>query len=572
MTLTHSTESANPRTDSFRWDQQHMASVFDHFDQRDPAVSQRHFAQQHDIPRSTLGYWLRQDTPEGVDPVLVSFFRSRCGLALLRRIVLALFLVFHFRGSCGLRSLGLFLHLSHLDRFVASSHGVLHGLARSIEADLAAFDQIERARLAVSMPHKDIALVADEHFHAGHPCLIAIEPASNFILVEQYTLQRDAATWATVLSAAIENLPVEVVLLTSDQAKGIIACANSGLQAQHLPELFHGQRDLAIPFTAALERRKASAEKELREDEKMLQYWRDEQAKAEAERRAGRPMDYAWRIDTWVAWVGVSAEQVKVCELQQQQAADAVTGLADDYHPFDSQTGAAVSAADMQRRLETHLGTLTEVAEQAELGSKATAATSKASQWVGMLVAALGWFRLVATTKVEELELSQQAEQAVNEELLPGLYWQQAARRGRTADERRQRQELSEGLLEQAWRADGPLSQLTKEERAEVQRVSKEIVGLFARSSSCVEGRNGRLSLLHHGQCRLGTSRLKALTSIHNYLSEREDGTTAAERFFGQKPRDLFGWLLDRLPNLPRPAQQRRKTDAQGPHQTSQRG
>src|SRR4051794_26453895 len=51
--------------------------------------------------------------------------------------------------------------------------------------------------------------------------------------------------------------------------------------------------------------------------------------------------------------------------------------------------------------------------------------------------------------------------------------------------------------------------------------------------------------------------RLKALTVIHNYRTQRADGTTAAERFFGKKPRDLFTWLLERLPDLPRPAAKR---------------
>jgi hypothetical protein len=40
--------------------------------------------------------------------------------------------------------------------------------------------------------------------------------------------------------------------------------------------------------------------------------------------------------------------------------------------------------------------------------------------------------------------------------------------------------------------------------------VSNEVVGLFARSSSCVEGRNGRLALFHHGQTRLSAGRLNA--------------------------------------------------------------
>jgi hypothetical protein len=57
--------------------------------------------------------------------------------------------------------------------------------------------------------------------------------------------------------------------------------------------------------------------------------------------------------------------------------------------------------------------------------------------------------------------------------------------------------------------------------------------------------------------------RLQALTVIHNYLVQRADGTTAAQRFFGQKHKDVFSWVLQRLPDLPRPAQQRPKPAAQ---------
>ena len=90
-----------------------------------------------------------------------------------------------------------------------------------------------------------------------------------------------------------------------------------------------------------------------------------------------------------------------------------------------------------------------------------------------------------------------------------------------------------------------------------------ECAGLFSRFCSCVEGRNGRLSLHHHGQGRLSARKLKALTVVHNYGVKRADGTTAAERFFGVKHRDLFSWLLERMPDLPRPAEKRSKKAAQ---------
>ena len=565
MTQPQSIDTTPPRTVPFRWDHQQIAHVFDCFHHPDPPLSQRQFAQQHNLPRSTLGSWLRHDDPDGLAPPLVCFFRSSCGLAFLRRLVLALFVVFLLRGSAGLRSLGLFLRLTQLDRFVASSHGALHVLAQTIQTDLGAFADEERVRLAESMAAKDIALVADEHFHAGSPCLVAIEPASNFVLVEQYAAHRDATTWTTVITQALDGLPVTVVLLTSDQAKGLICCANHGLQAQHLPELFHGQRDLALPFTCPLQRQKESAEKELRENQTLLQAWRDEQVNRATERRPGRPPDCAWRIDILVSWVGLSTDKVQACESRQQQAARAVTGLADVYHPFDPDSGAAVSADEVQQRLGNHLQTLQEVARQADLGSKATTALAKAQTWTRTLVAAVAWFWSLANSKVEGLQLSEAAQRVMHEQLLPGLYWQQAARRGRTAADRHKQQELSQRLLEQAWRGDGALGLLEEAARQEVERTGKEIVGVFARSSSCVEGRNGRLSLMHHGQCRLGPARLKALTTLHNYQAEREDGTTAAERFFGKKPREVFTWLLERLPDLPRPAPKRPRKDLRAP-------
>jgi Family of unknown function (DUF6399) len=47
------------------------------------------------------------------------------------------------------------------------------------------------------------------------------------------------------------------------------------------------------------------------------------------------------------------------------------------------------------------------------------------------------------------------------------------------------------------------------------------------------------------------------LTAVPNFEVEGSDGTTAAERLFGAKPEPVFAWLLERMPELPRPAQKR---------------
>ena len=122
---------------------------------------------------------------------------------------------------------------------------------------------------------------------------------------------------------------------------------------------------------------------------------------------------------------------------------------------------------------------------------------------------------------------------------------------------------MAEELKEEAWQEGGALSSLAEEERKEVEEVARQTAGLFQRSSSCVEGRNGRLSLQQHGHSRVSEQRLKALTVMHNYMVKRADGTTAAQRFFGQQHKDVFCWLLERMPSLPRPAPKRPKSTAQ---------
>ena len=103
------------------------------------------------------------------------------------------------------------------------------------------------------------------------------------------------------------------------------------------------------------------------------------------------------------------------------------------------------------------------------------------------------------------------------------------------------------------------LVELYAEDRSSATWTEKQCAQLFQRSSSCVEGRNGHLSLFHHGHHRLMSRKLEALTVVHNFMKVRPDGTTAAERFFGHEPRDAFEWLVEHMPLPARPSKSRPK-------------
>ena len=59
----------------------------------------------------------------------------------------------------------------------------------------------------------------------------------------------------------------------------------------------------------------------------------------------------------------------------------------------------------------------------------------------------------------------------------------------------------------------------------------------------------------------LSAEKLSSRVVLHNYFSHRKDGTTAAERFFHQKPKDVFCWLLERVSWPVRPRSRRRRME-----------
>lgn len=346
MTSFQSNPGTDQRPDPFRWPRADATQAAHDF--ANPELgrpSQRHFAEHTGIPRSTLQHWLQSQQHSELDPPFVAFCESPAGYRFLRRLILLHF-VFHLAGPAGLRPIGRFLQLTQLDRFVAASYGSQQALAVHLQEQLASYAHSEQQRLSASMTHKTISACLDENFHGQQPCLVAIEPASNFLLLEAYHPQRDGATWTAALQQALQGLPVEVVQVTSDQAKGLLACARDGLEAQHSPDLFHGQRDLSRAVAGPLARQTATAAKEADQarghtaqvQEQLQEYER-------GPRPPGRPPDFAGRIALAQTWEQYTAAQLQECQDRQAQAREAVRGLADDYHPFDACRGSGLGAA-----------------------------------------------------------------------------------------------------------------------------------------------------------------------------------------------------------------------------------
>lgn len=527
-------------------------------------TSHRQLVEYLDIPRSTLQYWQQRKERIDAAPEVVAFFESPAGVAFLHRLVLGAHFVMTLLGPCGVRLVCQFLVLTGLDRFVASSYGPQQRVSVSMEQATVAFGQAEDQRLSEGMLPKKMAVCEDEAFHP-EPCLVAIEPVSNFILLEQYSADRTAATWTAAMQEAIGDRPLELIQATSDEARGLCHHIQEDLGAHHSPDLFHVQHEIVRGMGAPLGAKKRQAEKGVEKAAQQLGRQQEaQQAYHQEPRRPGRPPDFDRRIHTAQAHEEEARQALETIQTQQEQTRETLTGISQAYHPYDLESGAARSPEEVSSSLAHHFSTLEQIAHQANLSERCVQKIHKAKRVVTQMVATIAFFFLTLRTKVEALGLPPQVEKAVYEQLIPGIYLSLVARKAPEAEQRHRLKKKAEQLLAPLRTRDGPFQDIEEPERKRIEQVAEECAHLFQRSSSCVEGRNGQLALRHHSLHRLSHRKLAALTTVHNYAVKRPDGTTPAERFYGAKPRDLFEWILERVDLPGRPAKKRPQTTAVG--------
>jgi Family of unknown function (DUF6399) len=154
---------------------------------------------------------------------------------------------------------------------------------------------------------------------------------------------------------------------------------------------------------------------------------------------------------------------------------------------------------------------------------------------------------------VRQLDLAQPASYARHAHLLPSSYLDRVAAT-RTVTQGEPLRARAERLRPPLFESGGALGALSPMEQNQLKHKAKTLAEVFQRSSANVEGRNGYLSRRHHQLRGLDHPRKRAcLTAVHNFFLTRPDGTTAAERFFGQKPRSMFAAILGAVEIPPAP-------------------
>jgi hypothetical protein len=504
------------------------------------------------VARTTLQHWLARKKSIDESPALVAFFESPDGLAFIHRLITAAHLEFTKNGVASIHNVANFLKMSGLSAFVASSYPSQRRIASQMDEKIIAFEEDERSRLSAKMPLKAITICEDETFHP-QICLVAIEPVSNFILVEKYAEDRKTETWDKAVCHAVKDLPVDIVQAASDQGSSLIRHALKSLKVHHSPDCFHVIYEIGKGTCVAMASkvRKAEAEYETKTKQTQEAIGHKEIYDNAQKHPRGRRPDFEKRIDLADERAQKAKTDLEQARKDQETVRSAKAAIGTVYHPYDLKSGKKQDAQHVSRLLEGLFDKIN--AATRGLSDKCREKVTKAQRVVKDMVSTIAFFHAMIDLYLSKMNLSDRDKELMENHLIPGYYLKQAARKQRDADARENILKKAQELLSVIEKPDNGCLKTIDSDTARLNKAAKECAQLFQRSSSCVEGRNAQLSLRHQGIHRLGKSHLKALTVVHNYYIKRRDGTTAAERFFETRHKDLFDFLLENMDYPVRP-------------------
>lgn len=560
-TVIQDTQQRNPESQP-RWDRFERADLFEQYRElRTQGSSERQAAKELKVPRTTLQAWRIWHDTLDICPHVADFFQSGPGLAFLHRLVIAFHMVCVEVGACGIRLVCLFLNLTGLNRFVAASYGAQQQVNVQVEQAMVTSHHDETARLANGMPQKDLTVTQDETFTGGL-CLITMDPESNFIIVKQLAQARDQTTWHTLMEPALAQLNCRVIQSTSDEAPGLLAYVEHYLEAHHSPDLFHVQHELVKAVSgpmATKERAAYTAVTEAKEQLERLQSDPQNAGDEPEERRPGRPPKEPVSLEHAEQALEAARREHERLAQQREQVKARIRSIGHDYHFVDLERGVRRNGQLIASDIQEHIEQIRTVAQHEGLSQSCLERIEKAERVVPQMQATIEFVSRYVGQQVNQLDLTPPVSFAMHAKLIPSYYLDRVAETHTVSDGEPLR-ELAERLRAPLFEPGGVLSVLSPETQNPLHDEAKRLATVFQRSSSNVEGRNGYLSLRSHQLRGLDLPRKReCFTAVHNFFLARPDGTTAAERFFGQKPRSMFAAILESVELAPTPLSPPRK-------------
>jgi hypothetical protein len=478
------------------------------------------------VHRHLQGMKRRRQYPES------DWWETAAGYQCLLRLVYGVIYFFGIKQGVGAETISEFIQAVHLETHIASSPSGLRALKKDITQLIIDYGDSQTAQCQPS-ERQGIVLGGDETFF-GLPVLVLIELVSGYIFIETECANRTYVTWLKQLQQWWDSHQWHCRYFVSDGARALIKLATSALGCASVADLFHALRALGRPMGRVLGQQLSELKNQGDKLEKQLSLSADE-----TEQQSLKALIQENR-----------AQQHRLAQ-DQLTYRDTLEEISQIIHPFTRDT----QQWQLDNALATHLAPplkgLTQLA-QSYGQEKAQKAIETFQSQIDSFAQGIEVWRqwVVEALQVETPERG--IEDWVLMALLPWLYWLQQVDKTRQPALKHRYQQAASAAYDLLF--SHPLTlQLDPDERERWVQWGQTFCAKYQRTSSAVEGRNGQLSKLHHNGRGFSESSLKALTIIHNFDIKRPDGSTPAQRLFGQSFPDLFEWLLNHADPLPMP-------------------
>lgn len=253
----------------------------------------------------------------------------------------------------------------------------------------------------------------------------------------------------------------------------------------------------------------------------------------------------------------IEKEITKVKEIKDSYSKETRT-VNKTIHPFDEENNWVIGEA-VKKQLIQSLCKISKLGENLKIKVDLCRITKIHNQIPDLVSGITNWIEFAQTkiqTWVQQGIMTEIERQWFTLHLLPFLYWHAQLKRTKNGRPNEDLKNYYEQRMNQA--KENTLNQATTLEiSVEKQNIlfekAYQLANSFQRSSSQVEGRNGYLAFIHHGQKGIPKKKLKALTVIHNFDTKRTDGTTPAQRLYGKEFPDLFEFLCANVTGFKEP-------------------
>jgi len=324
----------------------------------------------------------------------------------------------------------------------------------------------------------------------------------------------------------------------------------------HSPDLFHVQQELSKAVAAPLAAKQRAAAKAVTTAQEQLtdvQEHTQSDSALGGKRGPGRPPKVTPSLAQATQEVeGVHQTWQRLTE-QREQVTESIRAIGHAYHFVDLARGVRRNGKLIAGDIRQHIETIRTIAHQEGLSQACRDRIEKAQRVIPKMQATIEFVSGYVRQQVRQLDLAPPASYAMHAHLIPSYYVDRVAAT-RTVITGEPLRALAERLRTPLFEPEGVFGALSPVEQDQLKDKAKTLAEVFQRSSSNVEGRNGYLSLRNHQLRGLDHPRKRAcLTAVHNFLLTRPDGTTAAERFFGQQPRSMFAAILETVEIPPAP-------------------